>query len=359
MQRIRRTSRTRLRPGPLAALTLAWLAFATTVVRAHDPGLSALDVGISSGAVSVSLSMAAADVALVSPGLSTDSRQALTALVHESIRVSLDGEQLSSTDDEVTMDDAGARVRRAFAVPPSNGRNRRLTITSEVPKRLARGHRELLVVNMDGDPVTQALLDAESDSLAVDIGAAPAPAGRLAWSFLKLGNHHILSGYDHLLFLAGLFLAACTVRELVGLLTVFTIAHSISLALVVVGGVHLPSSIVEPLIAASIAWVGLENLVREGPRGRWLVVFGFGLIHGFGFAGALMDLGFGSTVADVALALLSFNIGVESGQLIVAAALLPVLWTIRSRPVWNARLMPLCSVLITVAGSYWLVVRLL
>ena len=138
---------------------------------------------------------------------------------------------------------------------------------------------------MGGDRVAQALLGAESDSLAVDIGASSTAAGRLAWSFLKLGNHHTLSGYDHLLFLAGLFLAACTVRELVVLLTAFTIAHSISLALVVIGGVHLPSSIVEPLIAASIAWVGVENLVRDGRRGSWLVVFGFGLIHGFGFAG--------------------------------------------------------------------------
>ena len=359
MQRIPWTTRTRLRPGPLAAVTFMWLAFATTVVRAHDPGLSVIDVGISRGAISVSLSMAAADVALVSADRSADPRKALTALALEAIRVSLDGDELSSTDDEVSIDDAGARVRRVFAVPHASGRARRLTIRSEVPKRLARGHRELLVVNMGGDPVAQALLDAESDSLDVDIGASPTPAGRLAWSFLKLGNHHILSGYDHLLFLGGLFLAACTVRELVAVLTAFTIAHSISLALVVLGGVHMPSSIVEPLIAASIAWVGVENLVREGRRGRWLVVFGFGLIHGFGFAGALMDLGFGSTMADIALALLSFNIGVESGQLFVAAALLPVLWTIRSRPVWNARLVPVCSVLIAVAGSCWLIARLL
>ena len=110
MQRLRWTTRTRLRPGPLAAVTLASLAFATAVVRAHDPGLSSLDVGISRGAISLSLSMAAADVALVSPAPSTDRRRALTALVHEAIRVSLDGESLSSTDDEVSIDDAGARA---------------------------------------------------------------------------------------------------------------------------------------------------------------------------------------------------------------------------------------------------------
>ena len=118
---------------------------------------------------------------------------------------------------------------------------------------------------------------------------------------MTLGIRHILSGYDHLVFLAGLILAACTVRELVVALTAFTAAHSLSLALVVVGGVHAPPSIVEPLIAASIAWVGVENLLRERSRSRWWVVFGFGLVHGFGFAGALLELGFGSSASGVAL----------------------------------------------------------
>jgi len=142
-------------------------------------------------------------------------------------------------------------------------------------------------------------------------------------------------------------------------LSAFTLAHSISLALVVVGGVHLPGSIVEPLIAASIAWVGIENLVRDRHATRWLVVFGFGLIHGFGFAGALADLGFGSTTLDVAVALFSFNAGVESGQLVVAAFVLPLIWTMRTRPVWRAKLQPLCSMLIAIAGGCWAILRLM
>ena len=160
------------------------------------------------------------------------------------------------------------------------------------------------------------------------------------------------------MFLAGLILAARTVRELVVALTAFTAAHSLSLALVVVGGVHAPPSIVEPLIAASIAWVGVENLLRGRGRSRWLVVFGFGLIHGFGFAGALIELGFGSSATGVALALLSFNVGVEAGQLAAAAAMLPLVWMMRSRPLWQARLVPVCSMMIVMAGGYWLVARL-
>ena len=160
------------------------------------------------------------------------------------------------------------------------------------------------------------------------------------------------------MFLAGLLLASRTGRELVMALTAFTIAHSVSLGLVVIGGVHAPASIVEPLIAASIAWVGLETLLRGRHGARWLVVFGFGLIHGFGFAGALVELGLGASPTEIAVALFSFNAGVEAGQLAAAAAMLPIIRAIRSRPAWQARLVPVCSVLIVMAGGYWLIERL-
>jgi HupE/UreJ protein len=350
--------RTRLRPGPLVAAIVVWWTLGTVGVRAHDPGLSSLDVDVRSAALSVSLSIASTDVTLIARD-AVDPRMAVGGLARTAVHISLDGVPLTPSAHEVQVNESGVRVEMRFSVPRSSEATRRLTIGSDVPRRLAQGHRELLVVHVDGSQAGQALLDAVSNSFAIDLSAASVSAPRLAWSFLKLGNRHILSGYDHLLFLAGLFLAASTVRELVVLLSAFTLAHSISLALVVVGGVHLPASIVEPLIAASIAWVGLENLVRERHAGRWLVVFGFGLIHGFGFADALMDLGFGSTAADVAVALLSFNTGVESGQLVVAAFVLPLIWTMRSRPIWRAKLQPLCSMLIAVAGGFWAIVRLI
>ncbi len=216
-----------------------------------------------------------------------------------------------------------------------------------------------MVVTMGERVVEQRLLDAESGAATIDLGAAPSSAFGAAWHFLELGLRHILYGFDHLVFLAGLLLAVRTVRELVVALTAFTAAHSVSLALVVIGGIHAPASIVEPLIAASITWVGLENL-RYGQHGaRWLVVFGFGLIHGFGLAGALLDLGFGSSTTEIVVALISFNGGVEAGQLAAAAALLPLLWMIKARPLWQARLLPLCSMMIVAAGSYWLIERVM
>jgi hypothetical protein len=102
----------------------------------------------------------------------------------------------------------------------------------------------------------------------------------------------------------------------------------------------------------------LENLFREQHRTRWIVVFGFGLIHGFGFADALIELGFGTSLADIATALVSFNGGVEIGQLAAASAMLPLVWMIRSRPSWQRWLVPACSILIALAGGYWLIERL-
>ena len=350
--------RTRPRPGPLLLLTLAWLCLTSIGLRAHDPGLSSLDVHVTGSAISVSLSIAAPDVAFLAGG-DADVRRQLGELAHDAVRLSVDGEAALSVIDEVALEDGAARVRLSFAISPSRSQGRRLAITSDVPKRAARGHRQLMVVTLDDRVMTQQLLDAESGPAVVDLEATSHSGARAAWHFLELGVRHILYGYDHLVFLAGLLLAVRTVRELVGALTAFTAAHSVSLALVVIGGIHAPASIVEPLIAASIAWVGLENL-RHGRHGaRWLVVFGFGLIHGFGLAGALIELGFGSSTAEIALALISFNGGVEAGQLAAAASMLPLVWMIRSRPLWQARLLPLCSVMIVMAGGYWLIERLM
>lgn len=353
-----------MKSSQLAIVTLFVLA--TVTVRAHDPGLSTLDVSVDGHSVSVTLSMSALDVALAVQDAHADVPGTVRRLAHESIHLSFADGALAPGATDVALVEGSARVRLSYERRNTSSTNR-LTIASDIPKRLARGHRELLTVRAGGVS-TEWLLDANSRPVAVDIAVSTGWAAR-AWSFLALGVHHILTGYDHLVFLAGLILAACTFRQLLIALTAFTAAHSVSLALVVIAGLRAPSSIVEPLIAASIAWVGLENLLRERPRtprlaslapdrARWFVVFGFGLIHGFGFADALIDLGFGTSIADVAMALLSFNGGVEVGQLAAAAAMLPLVWLLRSRPTWHSRLVPVCSLLITVAGGYWLLVRL-
>ena len=177
-------------------------------------------------------------------------------------------------------------------------------------------------------------------------------------NFLCLGVKHILTGYDHLLFLFGLLLVARGFFSSLGIITSFTIAHSITLAVATLHLVQIPSRIVEPLIAASIVFVGIENLLRgDIPTARRMVAFGFGLIHGFGFASALREAGIGSGTGGILLPLFSFNLGVELGQIMVAAVALPIIWKLRENPMFIARWAPACSAAVVLLGSFWFVQR--
>ena len=165
---------------------------------------------------------------------------------------------------------------------------------------------------------------------------------------------HILTGYDHLLFLFGLLVVARGFVSSLSIITSFTIAHSITLAVATLNLVQIPSRIVEPLIAASVVYVGIENLLRgDNPKARRLLAFGFGLIHGFGFASVLRETGIGSRTGGIALPLLSFNVGVELGQIMVVAVVLPIIWKLRTSPVLIARWAPACSAAVVLLGSFW------
>ena len=149
-------------------------------------------------------------------------------------------------------------------------------------------------------------------SAAWEVGGAEAGGTGLAaqaGSFLALGVEHIFTGYDHLMFLVGLLLLGGRFRSLVKIVTAFTIAHSATLVLAALGVVDLPSRVVEPAIALSIAYVGAENFFLKSVDRRWIIAFFFGLIHGFGFAGILRQLGLPEQ--GLILSLLSFNVGVE------------------------------------------------
>ena len=113
------------------------------------------------------------------------------------------------------------------------------------------------------------------------------------------------------------------------------------------------------LIAASIVFVGIENLVRRQVAARWLVTFGFGLIHGLGFASILRELGIGMMGTQAAIPLLSFNLGVELAQVSIAALILPLVWRLQRRPSFLLKHVPALSLLITLAGVYWLLARTL
>jgi hypothetical protein len=196
-----------------------------------------------------------------------------------------------------------------------------------------------------------------------------------AWETLKQyvieGVWHIWLGYDHILFLLSLLLPAVLVRmtnrwepapslrrsllEVLKVVTAFTLAHSITLSLAVLGFVSLPSRFVESTIAASVVFAALNNLRGTIDRRRWVLAFVFGLIHGFGFASALADLGLPRNA--LALALVGFNVGVELGQMVIVTAFVPVAFWLRGTRFYRGGLLPVGSVLIAIIAGYWFAQR--
>ena len=179
-------------------------------------------------------------------------------------------------------------------------------------------------------------------------------------SYVPVGFDHILpKGLDHILFVLGLFFLSTQLRPLLWQVSAFTLAHTVTLALGASGAVTVPSQIVEPLIAASIIYVAVENLVTDGlSRWRPLVIFGFGLLHGLGFASVLGE--FGLPEDQFLSALIGFNIGVEIGQLtVIAMAFLAVGVWFRHKPWYRRRIAMPASAAIALTGAVWFFERVL
>jgi hypothetical protein len=173
------------------------------------------------------------------------------------------------------------------------------------------------------------LFDAGTTQRAGEAGAGPGartePLGTALLRFLKLGVEHIFLGYDHICFLVALIVVS-RLGELIKIVTSFTVAHSVTLILAALQVVTLPTRLIECAIALTIIYVAAENLWLKTTRHRWLLTFGFGLVHGFGFANVLAGLGL--PPSGTVRCLLSFNVGVELGQLAIVLLLLPVTWAL-------------------------------
>ena len=199
----------------------------------------------------------------------------------------------------------------------------------------------------------------EYETDVFDLGALTPPSRLdVVRTYLHLGFTHILpKGLDHILFVVGIFLLSTRMKPMLAQVTTFTIAHTITLGLTIYGVLSLPSSVVEPLIALSIAYVAIENIVTSTlTPWRIVLVFAFGLLHGMGFAGVLTELGLPRS--EFVPALMSFNLGVEGGQIAVIAAMFLALGWARHQH-WYRRLavVPL-SVSIAAVGIYWTVTRI-
>jgi len=224
---------------------------------------------------------------------------------------------------------------------------------------LAVGTYPLALANEEQEPAYQWLEPGQrSEPFALAAAVVPAPRTRVAWQYLVLGFTHILpKGLDHILFVLGLFLLAVRWRPLLMQVTAFTVAHTITLALTMYGVVGLSPRVVEPLIALSIVYVAVENVLRPELRpSRVALVFAFGLLHGMGFAGVLRELGLPRR--SFVEALVAFNVGVEVGQLAVIALAALVVGRFRGRPWYRRRVVVPASCAIATVGAYWFVVRI-
>jgi hydrogenase/urease accessory protein HupE len=313
------------------------------VVLAHDPGLSAAEVRIFPDRIVAEVSFAAADV---------DSKVADRLLEIKA------GEHILKLRNFTVQTSDANSVHFILEFP--NSSTAELHLSAVALERLPRGHKQFLSVrDSDGKLLAERMLSAESKDLTITLQTNPGASNGRFFRFLTLGIEHIFTGYDHLAFLLAVLLTGGSLLSNARIITSFTIAHSLTLALATFGVITLPATIVEPLIAVSIVFVGVENLVRRQLARRWLVTFAFGLIHGLGFAQILRELGIATMGIKGAIPLLSFNLGVELAQLSIAALLLPLIWRLQHRPAFMLKHVPALSLLITLAGIYWLLARTL
>lgn len=256
---------------------------------------------------------------------------------------------------EPVVGDTGLRLDRTWTMRCTGG----LAGTQLLARGLQAGQTDLLVRLVDG-PVTVARLTPEAPALALPAAGAP---GSGPWAYLLLGLEHILFGFDHLLFVLGLLLIVRDGWTLVKTITAFTVAHSLTLGAATLGWVHIPAPPLNAAIALSImclgvevvrSWRGEDGLVQRRP---WLLAFAFGLLHGLGFASGLAQLGLPR--AELPLALLLFNLGVEAGQLAFVAVILLLERAFRLLEIrWPRPVALAPAYLVGSLGAYWAIDRI-
>ena len=313
-------------------------------------------------------------------GLDTDSDGAITwgevrahreaIAAYALARLQVDGDGAACTGGAVDLriarhtDGAYAALAFSYACPRAP---RALAVRYGLFFEFDPQHRGLLRVD-GSDGSDHELFTVDQPSRQVDLMATRSWASVVA--FWRNGVWHIWGGYDHVLFLLALLLPAvlerrdgrwqplglrAAVAKTLKVVTAFTIAHSITLSLAAVGLVQVPARLVEAGIAASVVIAALNNAYPIFADGRWLVGFGFGLLHGFGFASVLADLGLPR--GTLAVALVGFNLGVECGQLAIVAAFLPLAYVLRGTAFYRRGVFVGGSALIAAVAGIWFAER--
>ncbi len=351
----------------MRALALAILAalLSATPALAHPTPFSYLDVRVDRQAARIDLVAHIIDVAhdldidpperLLEPDVLRQRAPEIAALLGARFHLRADATPLTPGDwsvPEPLAERQSIKIgsRAPLASPPG-------TITLDALMFPYDPMHQTFVNFYEGDALAlQAILDKSRTSVELFSGSRQGVIAVMR-HFVAAGIEHILIGPDHLLFLVGLLLLGGTLRQLAVVVSAFTLAHSITLSLAVLNVVNPPARIIEPAIALSIVYVGADNLmVRDGRDMRAWIAFGFGFIHGFGFANVLREMDLPRTA--LGWSLFSFNLGVEIGQLAVVVVVASALAALRSRSeVVSRRLAWVGSVAVIAAGAFWFIQR--
>ena len=373
-------------------MTRHWPAWATALAcllsalpaQAHKPSYSYLSITVVDGQASGRWDIALRDLDFAI-GLDADGDGAITwgelrarhaeiaAYAAARLAVAVDGQACSLRIGAQQVDghtDGAYTVLPLALACPAAGAASKLSIDYTLFADLDPQHRGLLNLTVEG-ATRSAIFGPQAARQGFELSAASRLTQLL--DYLREGVWHIWIGFDHILFLLALLLPAVghwprsqqgwqpvprlrqAFWDVFRIVTAFTVAHSITLSLATLGFVSLPSRWVESAIAASVVLAALNNLWPLFHRGRWMVAFGFGLIHGFGFASVLVDLGLPQ--GALALALLGFNLGVECGQLAIVAVFLPLAYLLRRTPFYRQVVLRAGSLLIAALATAWLVER--
>lgn len=310
---------------------------------AHRPGLSYAQTD----GHTLDLTFARPELTGIVPLSDLDAARILLAQATvQNVQLTVDGQACRYEDSTIqAVEGDGILIRTPLDCPPGTNwhYNAGFLTTMET------GHRHYL--EAFGQPI--AVLDPQHREAGF---TGQSSKSDVSLQFLQLGIEHIWTGYDHLMFLFGLLIAARRLPDMLMVVTGFTLAHTLTLSLAATGQLSLPPSIVEPAIAVTIALVGIENFFHPPARRRIIITFFLGLIHGFGFAGALAELGLPQHA--LILALVCFNGGVEIGQAAIVIVLLPLLLALHRYKDWPI-LEKIASSLVVLSGMYWLIARIL
>lgn len=332
---------------------LGWISTS----EAHDPGLSAVNIKIDKAQIDLHLSIARSDMPMIRE--THLNHQNLEDLILRTIALYSDTQRLIPKKILIEFDKAKA-IDFYLKFDGVNQSTLRYSCLSL--EKFPSGHRQYVsLVDENKNNLANQLLSEKNNSCQINLEnrlQSQTEDSSFA-EFLTLGIKHIFLGYDHIAFLLMVLLASGCLKTAIKIITSFTCAHSITLALATLNLVSIPSSIAEILIAFSILYIALENIFKKNITRRYLSTFGFGLIHGFGFASVLHELGVEASVQGIAVPLLSFNLGVEIGQIAIAMVVLPFILKAQSQPRFSYRLIQEGSIVVSLIACYWIFERVI